>query len=137
MTLRLWTHCFALTFALAFAGCGGGGGGGDGGGPGPQPESVTNLRAVHNAASAQYDPECVKCHGDILEERSLDARVPGAHPVMLPQVGGETDAVCVKCHEAVDFDRGDSAGNVRRNVDVQVCTACHTQGGGGYPFYIR
>jgi hypothetical protein len=137
MTHRLWSDCLMLAFALAFSACGGGGGGGDGAEPGPQPEAVTNLRALHDAASTQFDAECIKCHADILEERSLDVRVPGAHPVMLPQVGGETDAVCVKCHESVDFDRGDSAANVRRNVDVQLCSACHTQGGGGYPFYVR
>lgn len=124
-----------LVAAVALVGCDDGGRSG-GGGPGQNPVPVRNLRAVHDPASSGYDRECVKCHGDILAERSLDDRVPGAHPVMLGQVGGESDAVCVKCHPRVDFD-GDSAGNLRRNVDVAVCSACHTQGGGGYPFYVR
>jgi hypothetical protein len=137
MIHRLSIHCLVpAAFVLALGGCGGGGSSG-GGGPEPQPVAVKNVRAVHDSASPQYDPECVKCHGDVLEEQSLDARVPGVHPVMLPQVGGESDAVCVKCHESVDFDHGGSAANVRRNVDVQLCSACHTQGGGGYPFYVR
>jgi hypothetical protein len=137
MTHRPWADCLWIAFAGALLGCGGGGGVVGGGGPAPQPVAVANVRALHDPASAQYDAECVKCHGDVLEEASLDARVPGAHPVMLPQVGGESDAVCVKCHESVDFDRGGSAANVRRNVDVQLCSACHTRGGGGYPFYVR
>jgi len=122
--------------ALALSACGGGGGATSGGGPAPAPLAVRNVRAVHNPASAQYDRQCIKCHGDILEERSLDDRVPGAHPVMLPQVGGETDAVCVKCHVSVDFDSR-SAGNVRRNVDVDICAVCHPRGGAGHPFYFR
>ncbi len=133
-TLSLWS--MMLAGALAFSACGGGGGEGPGGPPPPEPEAVTNVRALHSSTSPQYDGECIKCHGDILEERSLDDRVPGAHPVMLGQVGGETDAVCVRCHLSVDFDSG-SAANVRRNVDVNTCAACHARGGAGYPFYIR
>lgn len=130
----LWS--VVLIGTLALSGCGGGGGGGGGGGPGPQPEAVSNVRALHSPASSQYDRDCIKCHGDILEEQSLDVRVPGIHPVMLPQVGGETDAVCVKCHVSVDFDAR-SAGNVRRNVDVNTCAVCHAKGGAGYPFYFQ
>jgi len=130
----LWV--LVMLSALALSACGGRDGGSSGGGPGPEPLAVSNVRALHNPASPQYDHQCVKCHGDILEESSLDTRVPGAHPVMLPQVGGDTDAVCVKCHVSVDFDAG-SAGNVRRNVDVNTCAACHASGGAGHPFYFR
>jgi hypothetical protein len=121
--------------AIALGACGDGGGGG-GGGPGPQPVPVANLRALHNPASARYDGECIKCHGDIPEEATLSTAVPGVHPMMLQQVGGETDTTCVRCHVTVDFDSV-SAGNVRRNVDVNICAACHATGGGGYPFYFR
>jgi hypothetical protein len=127
-----------MAAGLALSACGGGGGGGAGGdsGPTPTPAPAVNIRALHNPASSQYDRECIKCHGDILEEPSLDVGVPGAHPVMIPQVGGETDAVCVKCHVTVDFDTH-SAGNIRRQVDVNTCAACHATGGAGYPFYFR
>jgi hypothetical protein len=98
--------------------------------------AVTNARALHNPRSPQYDRDCIKCHADVLEERSLDPSVRGAHPVMLPWVGGETNGACATCHRSVDFDNG-SAANIRRNVDVEFCAACHSANGPGSPYYVR
>jgi hypothetical protein len=99
----------------------------------PTPEPVTNIRALHDSQSAQYDANCLKCHADVLREHSLDPLIAGAHPSMFPFVGGPD---CLFCHRSVDFDN-QSAANVRRNVEVEICASCHGQGGMAAPFYVR
>ena len=90
--------------------------------------AITNVRALHTKGSAQYDADCLKCHADVVTEQSLDPQIPGAHAAMLPTFGGAANAACTVCHKAVDFE-GQSAANVRRNVDVRGCVNCHSAGG--------
>jgi hypothetical protein len=146
-------HLAILGLAATFIGCNGGDGGGMVPAPTatalpptrtatpvpptrtftPTPEPVTNIRALHDSQSAQYDANCLKCHADVLQEHSLDPGIAGAHPSMFPFVGGPD---CLFCHRSVDFDN-QSAANVRRNVEVEICASCHGQGGLAAPFYVR
>ncbi len=98
--------------------------------PTPPPTlGTTNVRALHTSSSLQYDPNCLKCHADVVTEQSLNPQIPGAHPAMLPMFGGAANTACTFCHKAMDFD-GRSAANARRNVDVRTCATCHTAGPG-------
>lgn len=91
------------------------------------PPRVTNVRALHDPGSDQYNPDCVPCHAEVVEEHSLNPQIAGAHPAMFPFVGGQN---CDFCHWSVDFDNR-SAGNVRRNTDVELCALCHSETGAG------
>jgi hypothetical protein len=101
-----------------------------------------NLMAVHNPESPSYDPACLACHSDKLTENSLSASVAGFHQLKLgvtgagvPIIPGATpDAKCVFCHKRVDLSPNRSGANIRRNVDVQLCAACHSAG--SYDFYL-
>ena len=94
-----------------------------------------NYVAIHDAEAPGYDANCVGCHFDKELETSLDEAIPGFHAAKLamPAIPGETlNAKCLYCHPNVDLFEG-SAGNLRRNVDVKVCSKCHA--GGAAKFY--
>jgi cytochrome c553 len=85
---------------------------------------------MHDAASAQYNPDCISCHGDMTDRTTLSADVEEIHPTMIPWVlpaGGEpriNNQTCASCHESVDF-LGGSAANLRKQVAVTICAGCH------------
>jgi hypothetical protein len=101
-----------------------------------------NLQAVHDPESLAYDGACLGCHADKLTESSLSSSILGFHQRKLsvtdagaPVIPGATpDAKCVYCHKKVDLSPNRSAGNIRRNVDVKLCTMCHSAG--SYDFYL-
>ncbi len=101
-----------------------------------------NLNAMHNASSPRYNPDCIKCHGNMLWEESLDAKVEAIHPKMikyvLPETGEEeiTNKTCVYCHRSVDFLEG-SAGNIRKQVASSICAECHAPQGGAKVLYVE
>jgi hypothetical protein len=84
-----------------------------------------NIIAVHQRSSPQYDKDCTDCHRNIPAEQSFNPSIRSAHVAMLPQTPGEdTDIKCTWCHKTVDLTQK-SSGNIRRHVDVTLCTFCH------------
>ncbi|MBI5116108.1 putative metal-binding motif-containing protein [Candidatus Poribacteria bacterium] len=100
-----------------------------------KPAPTTNLISLHDSKSRQYDNQCVKCHGTMQSETSLDPFIPGAHQAMLPQIPAATDNdKCLHCHTTVDL-REHSAGALRRQVNPNLCAACHSSLGPGRKLY--
>jgi hypothetical protein len=105
-----------------------GGGGGGGGG-----SDWDNIVALHDSASPQYEEHCLECHTDVFAEQSLDPAIPGAHVAMRAHVPGKDDETkCTWCHRSVDLVQGtrsaeNAFGNLRKRVDVTLCTLCHGQ----------
>jgi cytochrome c553 len=94
-----------------------------------------NIFAQHNRASPRYNKNCTDCHAEILTEQSLNPSIRTAHVIMLPKTPGEKDdQKCLWCHKTVDLDQK-SAGNLRRHVDVMLCSLCHGAGGVEKQFY--
>lgn len=88
-------------------------------------DSSVNLVAIHDRGSAQYNDNCLECHAAVTNATSLDPVIEAAHPVMLSSTPGEdTEDKCVFCHRSVDLQQF-SAGNLRRQVDVTLCSVCH------------
>ncbi len=96
--------------------------------------NAPDLAAIHNAASRSFNKNCLGCHAAVVKERSLDRNIKGGHAAMLPFAPGYDakkgagNAVCVSCHENVDVLQH-SAAQIRRNVSVDVCAACHGKSG--------
>lgn len=101
-----------------------------------------NLNAIHDASSPKYNSDCLKCHGNMLWEQSLDAKVEAIHPKMikyvLPETGENeiTSTTCRYCHRSVDFLES-SAGNIRKQVASNICADCHAPGGGAKVLYVE
>lgn len=89
-------------------------------------DPTKNIIAIHNSSSDAYEKDCKKCHADIPDAQSLEPSTPAAHVAMIPfapgRVGG--DEQCIWCHRTVDLVQG-SAGNLRKQVDVSLCSMCH------------
>lgn len=96
-----------------------------------------NIPALHDRNSSLYEDECLECHSEILSRQSLDPTIHPAHLTMQPFIPGEEEEdTCVFCHRGVDLVQGTqrierSTGNLRRHVDVAVCTLCHAPGRSG------
>lgn len=100
--------------------CGGGGGsGGDSEGQSIE-ETNANDVAVHLNASRYASSECIKCHGNMQDQTTLDSSVEGIHP----KHTRVTTLTCTDCHQSVDLLQKSGA-NLRRQVDVQKCVDCH------------
>jgi hypothetical protein len=91
-----------------------------------------NIIAQHDVDSEQYEGACSDCHAEIHSRTSLDSTILPAHRGMFPFAPGRpgSDEQCVSCHRTVDLVqgtqiKGNSLGNLRRHVDVRVCTLCH------------
>ncbi len=103
--------------------------------------STTNLIASHDSSSRQYNRNCTSCHSSLLTEKSLDSSIRNVHVTMLPFVPGkDNNTRCRWCHRTVDLTQGTqrvekSSGNLRRRVDVTLCTLCHSPSGPGPQFY--
>lgn len=104
-----------------------------------------DVIALHDKNSQKYNSDClnVQCHKGILKETSLDSSIKTAHLKMLPFVPGYsattgvTNEDCSYCHnKGVDII-SHSAGNLRRDVDVMKCVACHGPSGPGKQFYQK
>ena len=107
-------------------------------------DSTTNIVAIHDSSSENYNKHCGDCHSEIHDRQSLDPSIPAAHPAMFPYAAGRPgdDKQCRWCHRTVDLTQGiqesaKSTGNLRRHVDVTLCTLCHGpyRGGPGEQFY--
>ena len=92
---------------------------------------------MHDADSEQFEPDCVACHADKLDEPSLAPGIPSFHvrKLAMPAIPGDTpNEKCGFCHPNVDLSPARSAASLRRNVDVTSCAGCHAAGGLG--FYV-
>lgn len=113
--------------------------------PPPPGDGEDNLLALHDRRSDLFEGEnCINCHGDVLSRHSQDPTIETAHIAMLPFVPGDEDRDrCVFCHRGVGLVQGTQrlerqTGNIRRYVDVAVCTLCHSpgrDGGSSVQFY--
>jgi hypothetical protein len=101
-----------------------------------RPPGALNLRALHDPTSSQYDSRCLVCHRKVLRARTLNKRIPDIHRAMIRALRMKAKRSCTFCHYGVDFDRK-SAGNNRRQVDVEQCAVCHQQGAEGRLLYVR
>lgn len=88
-------------------------------------ESVSNLYAIHDSTSSRYRDDCTSCHSSVLKGTELDSSVTSAHATMIQHV---PNGRCTYCHSTVDLLQG-SAGNLRRQVSVTTCDACHGPNG--------
>jgi hypothetical protein len=91
-----------------------------------------NIIAIHDSSSDKYKKKCSECHAAILTEQSLDPSISNVHEAMFDFAAGKPgdDKQCIWCHRTVDLTQGTqseekSKGNLRRNVDVNLCTLCH------------
>jgi cytochrome c553 len=91
-----------------------------------------NIIAIHDSNSSQYNKDCLDCHADILSAQSLDPSISNVHVAMFDFAAGKPgdDKQCIWCHRTVDLAQGTqstekSRGNLRRQVDVTLCTLCH------------
>lgn len=101
---------------------------------GPPQAKSPDLAALHDAGSPSFSKDCLTCHADVMKKSTLDRKVRNAHAAMVPfapgydSKKGVTSAVCVSCHERVDVVQH-SAAQIRRNVSVDACVACHGKSG--------
>lgn len=90
-----------------------------------------NVIPIHDKDSGEYRTDCTSaaCHQKILSETSLDNATPSFHVLKVKQLnvipGNTDDEKCLYCHNDTDLVEH-SAGNLRRNVDILLCTLCHT-----------
>jgi hypothetical protein len=89
--------------------------------------------ALHDRNAPGYDSDCIKCHGTMLDEVTLDPQRPGPHAQMLPWFfsAGQvepTNLNCILCHSRTDLLQKSGA-DLRRQVYVSWCWACHREGG--------
>jgi len=98
----------------------------------PQPNGP-DLTAMHNGKAFAKN-NCLGCHADVMKQATLDKNIKAAHAAMVPFAPGydakkgATNQVCVSCHEKVDL-MDHSAAQIRRNVSVDMCAACHGNSG--------
>ena len=103
---------------------------------------VVSFAAVHNPAASGYDGNCLSCHADVLNRTTLDPKIRDAHAAMMPFVPGyqaakgATNENCNFCHKGADL-RDHSVGNIRKDVNVESCVACHGTQGPGKKLYAR
>jgi hypothetical protein len=101
-----------------------------------RPPGPLNVRALHDPASPEYRRRCLACHRDLLRARTLNRRIPDIHRAMIRALRVKAKRSCTFCHHGVDFDH-ESAGNIRRQVDVEQCAVCHQRGGEAKVLYVR
>ncbi len=102
--------------------------------PGPPRADAPDLVALHDAKSPSFDKNCLGCHGNIMQRTTLNPKIKEAHAAMLPFAPaydakvGVTNDVCISCHGKVDLLQH-SGEQIRKNVDVASCAACHGKSG--------
>jgi hypothetical protein len=69
-----------------------------------------------------------------MKRRTLNRKIKDAHVAMVPFApgydpkAGATNQVCIGCHTNVDVLQH-SAGQIRKNVSMSLCAACHNKEG--------
>ncbi len=97
----------------------------------PRIDPSINLVALHDAATAgeagYVDENCIACHGQRADERSIDPEQPAFHAIALAQVLPLGRGGCTFCHRTVDL-AASSGATLGKQVDVkEVCLSCHEE----------
>ncbi|MFQ6120202.1 MAG: cytochrome c3 family protein [Methanosarcinales archaeon] len=82
-----------------------------------------NMIDLHSDLTNITDYQCLSCHSEIPQETTLNASYKAPHPTHLES--NYLNFKCNDCHKSVDLIE-QSAGNLRRNVDVDICATCHS-----------
>ena len=96
--------------------------------------TAPDLAAIHDAGSPSINKNCLGCHQDVMTRGTLNRKIKNAHAAMVPFAPGynykrgATNEVCISCHAKTDLLQH-SAAQVRRNVGVSLCAACHNKAG--------
>ncbi len=85
-----------------------------------------NLLELHKNAGKLTKKECLACHSGIIKETSLNAKYKTFHRVHL-ESKKETPKNCADCHQSIDL-RNRSGAALRKQVDPQICSGCHSGG---------
>ena len=104
--------CLLLLFTVATAGA-----------------AEKNLVELHKNAGKLAKKECLACHASILKEASLDKKYKTFHRVHL-ESKKDTPKNCADCHQSIDLRNGSGAA-LRKQVDPQICSGCHSGGVNG------
>ncbi len=97
--------------------------------PAPFPQTTGDIIAFHQDLTKVASDQCVRCHGNKAEEKSLNPDIDTPHVIHI-QIMSE----CNLCHKKVDLLEG-SAAALRKQVDPQVCNGCHGPSGSGPQLY--
>ena len=105
-------------------------------------DPTKNYAAFHDSSSRQYKKDCNDCHAAVHAAQSLDPDITDAHVAMFEFAPGKSgdDKQCRWCHQSVDLTHGTqsaatSKGNLRKHVNIAVCTLCHGPEGPAVQFY--
>ncbi len=85
-----------------------------------------NLVALHAEAGKITNKECLACHGNIMKATTLNRKFKTLHRLHLESKLG-TPRNCADCHHSVDVRNGSGAA-LRKQVDPQICSGCHSGG---------
>lgn len=77
------------------------------------------LIELHKDLTKVATEQCINCHGNKADEKSLQADIKTPHAIHIPLFKS-----CSLCHKSADLLQG-SAGALRRQVDPQTCFGCH------------
>jgi len=102
-----------------------------------------NFIGFHDSSSPRFKKSCTDCHANVLTEESLNPDISPAHVAMFEYAAGKprSDKQCLWCHRGnVDLTPGrqsaeKSKGNLRKHVNVALCTMCHGPTGPATQFY--
>ncbi|MFQ5868006.1 MAG: cytochrome c3 family protein [bacterium] len=82
-----------------------------------------NYISLHDSSSPDYNPNCISCHGKMTSETTLDPQIESAHTLHL--TSKLLNFGCTTCHQNVDLTEK-SAASLRKQVDTELCTTCHS-----------
>lgn len=88
-----------------------------------------DLIELHSDLTQVATADCVGCHGDKSQEKSLDPNIATPHAIHIPML-----VDCNYCHKSADLLQG-SAANLMKQVSPQVCAGCHGPGGSAPQFF--
>lgn len=97
--------------------------------PAPTSKTMGDLIAFHQDLTKIASAQCISCHGNKAEEKSLNPDIKTPHAIHIPML-----KECNTCHKKADLLEG-SAATLRKQVDPQVCNSCHGPNGTGPQLY--
>lgn len=97
--------------------------------PTPTPKTMGDLIAFHQDLTKVTSDQCVSCHGNKADEKSLNPDIKTPHAIHIPIL-----KECNTCHKKADLLE-ESAATLRKQVDPQVCYSCHGPSGPGPQIY--
>lgn len=85
--------------------------------------SPIDYVSLHDISSPDYNPNCTSCHGKMTSETTLDPEIETAHTLHL--TSRLLNFECTSCHLNTDLTEK-SAASLKRQVEIEVCTTCHS-----------